>query len=248
MLLTHPFARSSYGPEPLLVVQQYGSGKTAFMATDETWRWRDRADDRYLARYWGQVVRDLSQNKLIGKNKRFRISSAKTKYRLGEKVNLYARLLDVNYEPAKKTEVEVRVESAGMDPVTLTLSSSEGESGKYHGEFLPKTAGRYRVTLKVSETGVREEAITHEFLVAPSMLEYQDARMNAGGLGKLAEITGGKLFHVDEMGELGKSILRLKASAVREAPNDLWNAPVFFVVFGGLFVTELFYRKRRKLL
>ena len=248
VLLEHPFARSSFGPEPLLAVQHYGAGKVGFLAMDETWRWRDRVGDRFQARFWGQVVRDLTQNKLIGKSKRFRLSSSKSKYRLGEKVDFYARILDANYEPLKLPEVEVKVEVPGLDAVTLKLTAVEGEPGKYHTEYLPQVSGRFRATLATHETGLLSESITHEFIVAPSLLEFQDARMNEDGLMKLAELTGGKYFHPDEFGNLADSILQLKASSVREVTSELWNAPVLFVVFAGLFVTELIYRKRRKLL
>jgi len=248
VLLIHPFARSTYGPEPLLAVHYYGAGKCAFLATDETWRWRDRVGDKYAARFWGQVIRDLCQNKLIGKSKRFRISTAKSEYRLGEKVEVFAQVLDEKFEPESKPAVEVDLETPGAGSIKLRLGAQENEPGRFRGEFMPETVGQYRAKLDTGETGLVEEAVTHNFLVRPSMLEFQDVSMNQMGLTKLAETTGGKFFHVDEIGELGGALLRLNTTTGRPVNNDLWNAPALFVVFAILFVTELWFRKRRKLL
>ena len=248
VLLVHPFARSSYGLHPLLAVQYYGSGKCAFMAMDSTWRWRDRVGDKYQAKFWGQIVRDLSQNRLIGKSKRFRIATNKSQYRLGEKVGIFAQLLDEKFEPSRKSSVDVQVEVPGLDRITLTLSGSVGEPGRYRGEFTPPASGQYHLKLLITEVGLPEEAVSHSFLVRPSMLEFQDVSMNQVGQKRLGEQTGGGYFHIDELPDLAGSILALKASSVREVNDELWNAPLLFVVFSLLFVTELIYRKRRRLL
>ena len=250
-LLTHPYARSSYGPQPLMCVQYYGAGKCAFMAFDSTWRWRDRVGDKYQAKFWGQIVRDLSQNKLIGRSKRYQISTSKSTYRLGEKVGIYARILDEKFEPVnpdKSGSVDVKIDVPGLDRMTVRLSASENEPGRFRGRFIPRVSGRYRLELVTHETGLLEETLTHDFLVRLSMLEFQDAHMNRTGLVKLAQLTGGKFFHVDQLDELTRSILQLKATAVREVNDELWNTPAIFLIFAGLFVTELIYRKRRRLL
>ena len=248
VLLTHPEARSNYGPEPLLAVQYYGAGKCAFLGVDETWRWRDRVGDRYETRFWGQVIRDLCQNKLIGKSKRFRVSTSKNEYRLGEKVEVFAQVLDERFEPETKVSVEVELEGPGSERAKMKLGAEANEAGRFHGEFMPQSAGPYRVRLVTTETALPEEAVTHSFLVRPSLLEFQDVSMNEAGLKKLSELTGGRYFHVDEAGELGKALVDLKASSMREMKGELWNSPLLFVVFAGLFITELLYRKRRKLL
>jgi len=248
VLLTHPYARSTYGPQPLLSVQFYGGGKCAFLAVDETWRWRDRVGDKYQERFWGQIIRDLCQNKLIGKSKRFRVSTGKSEYRLGEKVGLFAQVLDERYEPVTKSSVEVELESPGRERVRLQLSGDANEPGRFHGEYLPQATGSYSVKLLTVETGLPEEAVAQRFLVRPSLLEFQDESMNAAGLARLSDATEGRFFHVDELGELSGALLRLKASASRTVNDDLWNAPLLFVVFAALFVTELILRKRYKLL
>src|SRR5690606_30305229 len=48
--------------EPLLVVQRYGKGRSAALATASTWRWQMRldADDLRHERFWRQFVRWLA--------------------------------------------------------------------------------------------------------------------------------------------------------------------------------------------
>ena len=49
---------------PVIMMQYVGAGKVLFHATDETWRWRRRMGDVFLARYWVQALRSLSRAKL----------------------------------------------------------------------------------------------------------------------------------------------------------------------------------------
>ena len=67
-------------------------------------------------------------------------------------------------------------------------------------------------------------------------------------LKRLAEITGGRYFDVHEVDKIPGVLERLKAATIREIPDEIWNAPLFFALFCTAFLTELFYRKMRKLI
>ena len=248
VLLTHPTERSPYGPHPLLVAQFYGSGKTAFLAVDSTWRWRGLVGDRYFVQFWGQVVRDLSEGKLVGTTKRFRVATDRSEYRAGEKVTVTARVLDRKFEPSRAPEVRARVEGGPGNVTTLILRPVAAEPGSFRGSMTPRRPGGYRVTLEPAEADVDEQAVSHQFLVVRSRLEFVNPRMRREELKRLADITGGRYFELHQLAEIPAVIERLKAAAIREVPDDMWNAPVFFTFFCGVFLTELLYRKMRKLI
>ena len=248
VLLEHPTERSAYGPEPLLATQFYGSGKTAFFAVDSTWRWRGLVGDRYFSRFWGQVIRDLSQGKFIGTSKRFRVATDRSEYRAGEKVAVTARVLDRDFEPSRASEIRARVEGGPENVTFIKLDPVVGESGNFRGSATLNQPGSYRVTLDLVEPGIDLSSVSHQFLVVRSRLEFLDPRMRRDELKRLADITGGRYFDVQEAGKVPAVIERLKAATVREVPNELWNAPAFFTLFCCLFLTELLYRKLCKLL
>jgi len=63
VLLVHPTDRNEHGPRVIAAAAKYGKGRTFFIATDETWRWRKPYGEKYQDRFWLNVVRYLGQGK-----------------------------------------------------------------------------------------------------------------------------------------------------------------------------------------
>jgi len=59
VLLMHPTDRNEHGPRVIAAAAKHGKGRTFFIATDETWRWRKPYGDKYQDRFWLNVVRYL---------------------------------------------------------------------------------------------------------------------------------------------------------------------------------------------
>ena len=57
----HQESSNAFGRIPLLVTRTFGAGKILFMGTDGAWRWRRGVEDLYHYRFWGQVVRWMSE-------------------------------------------------------------------------------------------------------------------------------------------------------------------------------------------
>jgi hypothetical protein len=60
--------KNNYGKRPIAVVGPYPRGTTFFLATDETWRWRDPYGETYMDAFWRNVVRHLAQGRLQRRN------------------------------------------------------------------------------------------------------------------------------------------------------------------------------------
>src|SRR5690606_16936658 len=56
------------GPEgseaPLILLQRFGAGRSLYVATDDTWRWRYGRGELYFEQFWIQLVRLLSRQRL----------------------------------------------------------------------------------------------------------------------------------------------------------------------------------------
>ena len=46
---------SRFGKMPVVAQQQYGLGQVLYVGTDNTWRWRRNADERFYPILWGQI-------------------------------------------------------------------------------------------------------------------------------------------------------------------------------------------------
>ena len=52
--------------EPLVAIQHYGRGRTAFVGFDDSWRWRHVIGDRYFYKFWRQGISWLRKGRLLG--------------------------------------------------------------------------------------------------------------------------------------------------------------------------------------
>jgi uncharacterized membrane protein len=68
VLAVHP---TDAGPDgkraPLVVIGQAGKGRTAFVAVDDTWRWRFQDKDGGFETYWVELVRSLAAGRVEAK-------------------------------------------------------------------------------------------------------------------------------------------------------------------------------------
>ncbi len=72
VLAEHPSVQVDGRAVPLLATQFFGAGRTLYQGFTGTWRWRNKVEDLYFARYWVQSVRLLSRSKLLGRTARLR--------------------------------------------------------------------------------------------------------------------------------------------------------------------------------
>ena len=99
MLLTHPANGNSHGPHVLLATMYYPQGRTAFLGTDETWRWRFRFLETYREPFWRGLIRYLALNRLRRSDYRFDLSTDLSSYTIGQRVQVTARVRDNDFDP-----------------------------------------------------------------------------------------------------------------------------------------------------
>ena len=62
VVLVHPEHRNDHGPRVIAAAAQHDRGKTFFLATDETWRWRKPYGEKYQDTFWLNVVQYLGRD------------------------------------------------------------------------------------------------------------------------------------------------------------------------------------------
>ncbi len=240
--------RNAFGGHVLAAVQFVGAGRTGFLGFDGTWRWR-RFGEQVYDRFWVQMVRYLSQGKLLGGSKRATLIVENEHPALGEAVNVSARLLDARYEPMVRTEVvaQYRVDDQRVD---FVLTPKSDRPGWYDGRFVPDRVGAYRV--RVSAPGGSGGAIEaeREVLVSRPNLELARPQMNKAELTLLAEQSnGGRFWEVDEAANLPAAIPDLHEEVpVRSRPKTLWDNGTTLSLLVILLAIEWALRKWNRLL
>ena len=213
------------GVWPLLVVQPYGFGQAAVLATASTWRWRMRTapDDERHGLFWRHLIRGLSTT--APATKRLRLTSA------ADALTLALSLKDSRHQPIDNATVTARVtapDGQAFD-VPLPPASGEGAFGTTVGASAP---GVYRVDVAARAAGELGDGTTFTRLarVGGEDLEAFDAGMNEPLLSRIAAITGGRFWTPDNVGELARAI-SFGGAGIREQERlPLWDAPFLYLV------------------
>lgn len=251
VLMRHGDARmrNSHGGHVLAAAQYVGAGRTAFLAIDGTWRWR-REGVEMFDRFWVQLIRHLSEGRLLGGGKRGAILTEADRFHPGDAVNVTARLMDERYEPLERDEVEARV-VVDADPRSFSLRPRSGQPGWYEGRVVVDKIGEHRITIELPgvEAGESQE-ISKEILVTRPDLEILKPQMDRAALTALAENSmGGRYFHVDEAGALPDLVPDLHEEVpVRSRPTTLWDRWQTLALLVGLLSVEWALRKWHHLL
>jgi hypothetical protein len=246
VLAVHPTRRNAEGPYVLAAQQPFGAGKSFIQLVDSTYLWRKRVGDRYFYRYWGQVFRALTPKELPGNSRFVQINADRDTARLGEKITLNARLLNAFYRPITANSVTALVRAESGQTQRIALLPTPGSPGLFTAQFQPDRVGRYEVTL-TSPVNPQAKA-SAGFLVESLALERQKPELDEAFLKKLAAAGGGSYYAPDALSEWVKSLSNNPQLIPRESEIELWNAPLFLILFVTPLAIEWLVRKRKGLL
>lgn len=246
VLAVNPVRSNAYGKRILLAVQSFGGGRCLMALTDSTWRWRYRIGDRYFYRYWGQAIRAMTPQETPGGNRFAQVSTDRAEYPLGDRITVHARLLDPFYRPikARRVAATLRGETGGATPVSL--EAMPGSPGLFTADILADRVGRF--TLSVVSPGSPDQAATVNFLVQSITLEEQQPEMNEALLKRIAEAGGGRYYRPDELRRWIDSLPANDQTIRSEAEIELWDAPLFLLLFVVPITLEWFIRKKTGML
>ncbi len=245
VLATHPEEKNQAGqPVPIFVEQRYGAGKVFFSGVDSTWRWRFLIDDRQFYRFWRQTLALTGANKLLGTSKRLTVSVARSKYTIGQRVEIEVKLLDEMFRPTTESAVRATIDLPGGSTRQIKLTLADPTQGAYRGSFIPRKIGNYAVWMRSSADDKPETA---PFSVAMSTLESESRRLNIELMKEVAAKTSGAWFTIDRIAEVPDRIKSESQNIITERPISIWDSWGCLLLFVIPLTFEWALRKRRLL-
>jgi len=243
-----------YGPAILMATQPFGSGRTAFLGFDNTWRWR-ATGERYFNHFWVQLVRYLAQTRRAGASKRGTIVLDREAVNVGDYVKIEARVLDEAFAPWQAARIEMSLELGDGTRRSHTLNAVAGREGWFAGRFPFDRPGPAVVRVPLVGSGaadgadVREESLVKHVLVQQPDIELRSLRLRADRLAELAERTGGRYTPLEKAGELPDWIEAAEQVKVtRGSDTPLWDRGPVLIVVASLLAVEWALRRRHHLL
>lgn len=262
----NPKMANAFGQHVLLASQLVGTGRTAYLGINSTWRWR-RWDERYFDRFWIQTLRYLFEGRLLGGQSRGEIMITKDHFELGEAIVLNVRALTQRFEPLLLPSMDVKVTTAARTvenepldknaPESISLTPITGRDGYYQGRFVADQVGMFRLQVMLpvdAAEGAADEksrVLEKEIVVAQPDLEMKHTVMNRAGLQQLAEQVGNgsQYLDIDRASAVPELIQdRSRTFTVRGRPKPLWDNAYVFGFLVLVLSVEWILRKKAKLL
>jgi len=129
------------------VVRSYGFGRVLYIATDEMWRLRHRAADKWHGRFWRQVLRWAAAGKLPSATRRIRLGTDRGAYESSQPVVVRARLQKPDLSPYLDAVLYARAIQAGKQVASARMSPDPALPGMYAAKLTDLPTGPIRIEL-----------------------------------------------------------------------------------------------------
>ena len=170
-----------------LAGQLYGSGNVFHIGSGETWRLR-AIDDALFERISTQLVRHVSQGRLLAGSRRARLMVERDRYAVG--ANVLVRLVTADGDGAAALSTATcRAEGPDGVPVRVPLSSDPGRPGVMQGGFIASREGGWRIDVDLGDGS--GEMLSRRIQARLPDRELERPRLDRGLLERLGALTGG---------------------------------------------------------
>ena len=232
---------------PFVAWHRYGNGKTMFVASDKLWRIRYEVGRRHHERFWAQTIQFLALSRLMAGSTRVAIETDNQSYGVGERVRVFANVLDPFLEPIVSDQYTVHMmrDADGEEVQTIDMSPVSGVSGFYEGTVIARQPGTFR--LLAPETD-RQIANSPRFDVDDVSMELLDPGMRFEVARRMAQIAGGMAIRsAEDLPAVVQSIRARSPIRTERAELELWDTPMVFVILAIFGAGEWIMRRLQRL-
>ncbi len=229
----------------ILAFQRYGKGKSMALAAADTWRWKmglDHADNMHPL-FWKQMLRWLVSDAPGAVS----ASTDKPSYSRDDSVTVRVEANDDSFLPVNDAQAVARIRAPSGEIRAVQLAWDVEKDGAYSASFEPPEEGVHEIFAEAAQGAKPLGAAKAYFQVAESAEEFHDAALNAEGLKRLSEATGGRWYSPDDAGALAEDISYTDSGVFRMEEKDLWDMPFLFLLLVGFISAEWILRKRKGL-
>ena len=235
---------------PVLVVQNYGSGRVAAFTTGGSWHWQmaTPVEDELHEKFWKQLVRWLA----VGSKGKITVELNKDLFARNEPVSIRTTVLDKVLDPVNDAKVLAVVTDPFDNKHRLPQEWILSEEGVYQTAYEPVDVGDYRVEVEAVMKDGEKLSQTTSFSVGETLTEFTDAGQKTELLKDLADKSGGKYLTGEQVAQITedveKLVLKMKRDETVYETHDIWDTPLLFGLLAVALSVEWFLRRRAGLM
>ena len=230
---------------PLLVIESYGHGRTAVMATGGTWRWQmsEALGDTAHDLFWQQLLRWL-----VTESPGPVTASQPARMLMDEgRIELSAQVRDRQFQSAGDAQVSARIVGPEGLSAMVDLLPSRDTPGLYQAEWAAEKPGAYLAEVTANSAGAPPRELGRDvvtFQREDGVAENFHTGQNRHLLEQLASQTGGRYWKPSDVKNLPRDISYSEAGISVRSTKELWNMPIVFILLLGLPIAEWLLRRK----
>jgi hypothetical protein len=236
----------------LVVVKNHGQGKVMMLMTDRTWRFRYRVGDTLHHRFWGQVMRWGTGEKLRSGNALVRLGTDMLNYMPTEDIHVLARLSTPDFAPLTSAHAEAVLSRDGREIRRVQLRYRKDSNGIYEGILDPLTeTGAYTLTLHSPEAkaqlgGEYPEELETQFSVVTTRRPAEFISLTADTRipEQMAKMSGGRVVTPSQVLSLADAFGEGNRTITERVERNLWDSWWLFTLITALLTIEWLLRKK----
>ncbi|HPD13970.1 MAG TPA: hypothetical protein PLE19_03430 [Planctomycetota bacterium] len=237
----------------LLAIHNAALGRVMFLATDHTWRLRYRVGDTHHHRFWGQVLRWATADKLPAGTSLVKLGTDRPRYSPDQPVRVRARLTQPDLTPIQSDDVFAVVTQADKVVLRKKMEFVPRSQGLYNADLGKLDGGTYRVELEAPAAkgllaAENVEKVATDFYVEPAIpAEQIELSANRGLLESIASLTNGAVADVAHAADALAALREPRLLLPDRREWSLWNSWPLLALIIALGGAEWFIRKRARL-
>lgn len=217
---------------PVILESKFGLGKILVFAAEGFWQWQfllSGVDEQ--SNFWNRTLDRVTRYMIEEKDiKNIAILPLPSHIVTSQRFLLQIRVLDSVYFPIDNPEINLILTGPDSDK-KLSVSESDRLRGIFETEIELKTAGDYKLNLKVSENGIELGSDSAEFEVDRFNIELMNKSKNDQLLKKIAYTTGGIYFDGLPDEDITDMLMDYSSKEQVVDINRVWdNFPVFLLI------------------
>jgi hypothetical protein len=217
---------------------RFGAGHVVYVATDETWRWRNGIGEAYQERFWIQLVRYLSRAGLSAASGGAQLTVEPTTITVGQAATIRIDVKDELVQRRLPDAIDATVSRSTQREDVIRLSTDAATKGSLvvglAGVWQPRQAGEHEITVTDAAFG---GTLTARVRVIEPDDEFARPETDHATLESLCASTGGRLLTAADLYDLSTIIPDRSTFTERIERVPVWSSPlalILLVVLCGL--------------
>lgn len=237
---------------PILMTMRYGAGRSVYVATDETWRYRYGRGEVLYERFWVPLIRMLGRESLSRSGRALVFEATPRRAVVERPVRLRLELLDQELIDVAPREIRValeREEGAGdeagsAERVEVTLRRDADDPRVYLASWLPPSPGVWTASPDDPLLSATLEGDVGERIeVALPQDELRRPETDHEALRALATETGGVVVEPIDASSLTDRFPNRQLRVLTERSESLWDTPLALLLVLLLVTSEWIGRR-----